>query len=107
MASVIAGGLALIVLETLVANRQAQGNLSGFEKIVVGVTRWIVSPAVPGIPDLARKKAGSSSSSSSGNTGAQSGVSPGGVNVGPLPNTRLLPPGRHKVNVASSGPTKP
>lgn len=100
MASIVAGGLALIVLETLVSNRQAQGNLSGFEKIVVGVTRWIVSPAVPGIPNLAKKS--SSTSSSSGSTGAQSGVSPGGVNVGPLPNTGLLPPGRHKVNVAAA-----
>ena len=100
MASIIAGALALIVLETLVKSKTAQGNLSGFEKIVVGATRWIVSPSVPGIPDLARKKAGASAPSSA--PGKQTGSTPGGQNVGPLPNTGLLPPSHRKVNVASS-----
>lgn len=89
----IAGALGLIVLEGAVKN---PGNAGAGLGALNGLASRFLDPSVPAIPNLAKR-------SPSGPAGAQVGVSPGGVQVGPLPNDRLLPAGRQKkVNVEAA-----
>jgi hypothetical protein len=49
--SVLAGALALIVLEIVVTSEQASGRVGGFFAGVAAITNWFLDPGVPGIPD--------------------------------------------------------
>lgn len=92
-AGAVAGALGVIVLRAAVMH---PNNASAGAGALTGLARRFLDPSVPAIPDVAKNKP-------TGAAGAQSGVSQGGVPVGPLPNTGLLPANRkRRVTVASS-----
>lgn len=49
--SILAGSLALIVLEIVVTSRQATGRVSGIFGGVAKAVGWLLDPHTPGIPD--------------------------------------------------------
>lgn len=70
--SVLAGSLALIVLEILVTSRQATGRVSGLFSGVAKAVDWLVDPNTPGIPDRTVAAAASRASTTSATTSASS-----------------------------------
>ena len=93
MASILAGALALIILEALGSTKSASTAVGGGFAILNGVVRWIVDPSVPGIPDL-RAKASSGSSSSGAGSGLTKPTTPGAPIAPPSsPTNPSKPPG--------------
>lgn len=61
MFGVIAGVLSLIVLDVAVSPK-GSSNTAGVLGFFAGAVRWFTDPTVPGIPNLAAKKAGATTS---------------------------------------------
>jgi hypothetical protein len=77
----LVGAIALALLDALLTNRAAAGNVGGAETGLAGLVAKFIDPAVPAFGASSSSSSSSSSGSTSGSSGAQLG--PAGT-LGPL-----------------------
>ena len=89
--SVITGALALLVLQTVLANREGAGRISGLIGDLAGVATRIVDPTVPALGPI-KTTASSTAAASSSTPASSSPVATGAPTVTTVSDTALPSP---------------